>query len=144
MGFLEPNPGQPGQTCIVAHNDVYIDTGRRQSEWQVTRLDTHHVGIQNEDYQLGGVRLRLNMAVKDLQAMLGKKFHFDLGEWVQSSDPMLPYATQVGATLIALSPNRYALQAHEDTFLRFENGLEEILGMHVLQVNCTLLLLDLN
>ena len=61
MGFLEPDPNRPGQTRIVPHNSIYVNTGNgTRAEWQVTRLDIDHIGIQNEDILVGGVHIRLN------------------------------------------------------------------------------------
>lgn len=149
MGFLEPDPNRPNQTRIVAHNRTHVDTGRHYSDWQVTRLDTHHVGIEDEDYQLGGVRLRLNVAVDDLPGTLGSKFVFDMGAWIRSPSGHLPFTTvKTGATLIALSPARFTLQVHPNrNLLRFNHGVEEIFGVTVASsvgFRRTLLLPDLD
>ena len=65
MGFLEPDPTRPGQTRIVAHKTVYADTGDgTQPNWVVSRLDLDHVGIIQQDYQLGGVRISLNITLQ--------------------------------------------------------------------------------
>ena len=74
MGFLEPDPNRPGQTRIVAHKTVYADTGAgTQGDWVVLRLDLDHGGIIQEDYQLGGVRIHLNIPIERLHFMFEKK-----------------------------------------------------------------------
>jgi len=65
MGFLEPDPNRPGQNCIVAHKIVFAPTGDdSQGNWVLSRLDLDHGGIIQEVYQLGGVRIHLNIPIE--------------------------------------------------------------------------------
>ena len=74
MGFLEPDPARPGQTRIVAHKTVYADTAAgTQGYWVVSCLDLDHGGIIQEDSQLGGVRIHLNIPIERLHFMFEKK-----------------------------------------------------------------------
>lgn len=144
MGFLERDPDHPTRTRIAAHNTLYQNTGTRQSQWQIGRLDTHHSSSEDVDFQLGGVRLKLNIPVEDLYATLGKKYFFDVGEWIQSTSPMLPFTAEVGATILALSPTRYALQVHVDTNMRFHYGVDEVLGVQAIGNDLMVMLPDLD
>ena len=67
MGFLEFDPIHPSRTCIVAYNDIWVDTGNNtRAPFVVRRLDTQHTGISDEDYQVGGVRIFLDIGADRL------------------------------------------------------------------------------
>ena len=71
MGFLEFNPNWPGQTRIASHNNQWADTGDNTRAWYVVhQLDRQHVGISDQDYQVGGIRLYLNVHPEQLNYML--------------------------------------------------------------------------
>ena len=104
MGFLEPYPDRPGQTHIVPHNSIYVNTGNgTHAKWQVTRLDTDHIGIQNADILVSPVHIRLNIAIERLLFMHNKYVDFDMGAWVQDVNPFLPYLTKTPVALISLT-----------------------------------------
>lgn len=111
MGFLEFNPSWPGQTRIVAHNDVWVDTGNNtRARLVVRRLDRQHVGISNTDFQLGDVRLNLDVCADRLFYMLNKRVLLDMGAWRQEPpgevSTLLPYALYTfPAFVVALEPN---------------------------------------
>lgn len=91
MGFIEVDPDNPGHTRIVAHNEVTVSTGRYESRWVVARLDTHHIGISDEDYLLGGVSISLNIDVEDFSNTFGTRRTFDVGAWLKDDSPLTPY-----------------------------------------------------
>ena len=145
MGFLEFDPLQPGRTRIVPHNTIYFDTGNNtRGTFQVARLDKDHIGIRNEDYPLGGVRISCNIHVERLYYMFGKKVLFDVGAWVKDHLGFLPYALrEVPVSVFTLEPGRWLMQVPVLTFVRFDHGLEEVMGTHLLKDGESLILPDL-
>lgn len=95
-GFLELDPNHPGHTRIVAHNAIWVDMGdETRARFEVRRLDRRHVGISDKDFQLGGVRLSLNVCANHFNHMLNKRVLLDMGAWIQDTtilSPLLPYA----------------------------------------------------
>lgn len=134
MGFLEFDPAHPGRTRIAAHNDVWVDTGdNTRARFEVARLDTQHVGISDEDYQLGGVRISLNIRADRLFYMLNKRVIFDMGAWLKDSSALMPYVIQLfPVSIMALDPERWLMQVHPGGYIRFDHGLEEVMGTHLL------------
>ena len=136
MGFLEPDPDRPGQTRIVDHNTIYSPTGNNtRGNWVVSRLDTEHVGIMNEDFPLGGVRLKLNIPLLQLLYMRNRKVIFDMGAWTKDASPTLPYLRE-GATptssamwMVSLEPGRWAIQVSPLNVVYFRQGLERVVGI---------------
>ena len=129
MGFLEPDPNHPGQTRIVDHNTVTVDAGAgKRATWMVTRLDRYRVGIQPEDYPLGGVRLKLNIPTQQLLYMRPQKVDFDMGAWTKSSGILLPYLRQQSMWMVSLEPDRWAPQLSPYKATYFDHGLQSIVG----------------
>ena len=129
MGFLEPNPDRPGQTRMVPHNSMYVNTGNgTRAEWQVTRLDTDHDDTQNEGSLVGGVNIRLDIPVERLPFMRDKYVEFDMGAWVQDADPFLPYLRKTPVALISLKPDEWLVQLKQNVTLEFKHGLDLVFG----------------
>ena len=130
MGFLEPDPTRPGQTRIVAHKTAYADTGAgTQGDWVISRLDLDHGGIIQEDYQLGGVRIHLNIPIERLHYMFEKRAVFDMGAWIQDPSPFTPHMRGASPlVLVSLEPDRWGLQAAPLKSVRFAHGLEKVVG----------------
>lgn len=66
-----------------------------RARFEVRRLDRRHVGISDKDFQLGGVRLSLNVCANHFNHMLNKRVLLDMGAWIQDTtilSPLLPYA----------------------------------------------------
>lgn len=134
MGFLELDPDHPGRTRIAPHNGVWADTGDNTRAWFVVRrLDRRHVGISDEDYQLGGVRIFLNVHAERLFYMLNRRVLLDMGVWLKDPSPRTPYAKQgFPVSVMALEPERWLMQVQTGTYVRFDHGLEELMGTHLL------------
>ena len=68
--------------------------------------------------------------------MKDKQVTFDMGAWRPSSSFFMsevPYIRQVfPVALIALAPDRWLLQVQPGGYIRFDHGVEEILGTHLL------------
>ena len=133
MGFLEPDPDHPGQTRIVDHTTIYSPTGNNtQGNWVVSRLDTEHVGIMNEDFPLGGARLKLNIPLLQLLHIRNRKVVFDMGAWTKHSSLTLPYlrggATPTSSSMwmVSLEPDRWAIQVSPLNVVHFSHGLQRI------------------
>ena len=130
MGFLEPDPTRPGQTRIVAHKTVYADTGAgMQGNWVIARLDVDHAGINQKDFQLGGVRFSLNIAIERQPYMATRKAVFDMGAWIQDPSPFTPHMRGVSPlVLVSLEPGRWGLQVAPLKSVRFAHGLDKVVG----------------
>ena len=91
------------------------------------------MGISNEDNQLGGVRLSLNIRADRLFYMLNRRVLLDMGTWLQptTSTDQLPYALLVG--VVGLDPDRWLLQTQWNSYIQFDHGLEQIMGTHFLR-----------
>lgn len=134
MGFLELDPDGSGRTRIAPHHTVYVDTGNNtRATVEVARLDRDHVGIEDQDYPLGGVRLSVNIHTERLFYMFGRRVLFDMGAWLKDSALVLRYAIQgFPAYIFALEPDRWLMQVGTDGHMRFDHGLEEVMGTHLL------------
>ena len=68
--------------------------------------------------------------------MKDKQVTFDMGAWRPSSSFFMlevPYIRQAfPVALIALAPDRWLLQVQPGGYIRFDHGVEEILGTHLL------------
>jgi len=128
MGFLELDPTRPGQTRIVAHKTVYADTGAgTQANWVITRLDVDHAGIIQKDYQLGGVRISLNIALERQPYMVTRKAVFDMGAWIQDPSPFTPHMRGASPlALVSLEPGRWGLQVAPLKSVHFAHGLDKV------------------
>ena len=128
-GFLEPDPNRPGQTRMVPHNLMYVNTGNgMRTKWQVTRLDTDHDDTQNEGSLVGGVNIRLDIPVERLLFMHDKYVEFDMGAWVQDADPFLPYLRKTPVALISLKLDKWLVQLKKNITLDFKHGLDLVFG----------------
>ena len=78
--------------------------------------------------------------------MRNRKVTFDFGAWLQTPlvSSMLPYTTEafpaILIALIALEPDRWMLQVQPDGYIRFEHGVEEIMGTHLVSYEGHLIL----
>ena len=89
----------------------------------------------NEDFPLGGVRLKLNIPLLQLLYMRNRKVIFDMGAWTKDASPTLPYLRE-GATptssamwMVSLEPGRWAIQVSPLNVVYFRQGLERVVGI---------------
>ncbi|KAL9958865.1 hypothetical protein ACROYT_G035937 [Oculina patagonica] len=132
MGFLEMDPDHRGALRIPPHNTVYANTGNNtRTRFEVTRLLD----------PLGGVRISLDIHPNRRRYMFGKRLLFDVGAWHKSNNAVTPYAIQeFPVTVFNLEPGRWLLQVQPKGYVRFDHGLEELMGTHVLKDGESLLL----
>ena len=135
MGFLEFDPLQPRGTRIVTHHTVYFNTrNNTRGTLEVAQLGKDHIGIRNEDYPLGGVRISCNIHIKQLYYMFGKRVLFEVGEWVKDHLGILPYTLyEFPVSVFTLEPDQWLMQVPQDGFVHFNHGLEEVTGTHLLK-----------
>ena len=142
MGFLEIDPDHRERTRIAPHNTVYASTGAgTRGQFVVTRLDRDHVGIEDQDYPLGGVRIYLNIPVERLQYMFGRRVLFDMAPWLKDTSPVTRHAVQqFPLSIFTLEPGRWLMQVPTEGYVRFDHGMEEVMGTHLLTNQASLIL----
>ena len=86
-------------------------------------------GIIQEDYQLGGVRIHLNIPIERLHFMFEKKAVFDMSAWIQDPSPFTAHMRGVSPLVsVSLEPGRWGLQAAPLKSARFAHGLDKVVG----------------
>ena len=91
------------------------------------------MGISDQHYQVGGIRLYIDVHPEQLNYMLNRRVTFDMKAWVQDPSPLLPYVRETFPTVVvALAPDRWLLQAQPAGYMRFDSGLAEVMGTHLL------------
>ena len=91
--------------------------------------------VQNPTwFPLGGVRLYLAVHRERINYMMNRRVTFDIGAWLQDPTSLLPYALRtLPALVVALEPDRWLLETQPSSFIRFDHGVEEVVGTHLLR-----------
>ena len=91
-----------------------------------------------------GVRIKLELQPGSVNFMKDKRVLFNMGAWLPRTSTMtsrLPYTFQTfPVVLIALEPDQWLLQVHPGGYIRFDHGLDEIMGTALLSDSKYLLL----
>ena len=99
-------------------------------------------GLVDPNVSVCGVRIKLELQPESVNYMKDKRVLFDMGAWLPRSSTMtseLPYPT-FPVVLTALEPDRWLLQVHPGGYIRFDHGLDKIMGTILLTYSKYLLL----